>query len=61
MKLYRIIADVHNKYFRPQAWSLRTGWYNISEVSKSSREDAMEFIKKHSDRRLKRKVWIGLK
>lgn len=60
-KLYRIIADADSTHFRPQAWSLRTGWYNITQYSQDSKEKAMEIIKEHSARRLKRRLWIGLK
>ena len=60
-KLYRIVATDDGKHFRPQAWSLRKGWYNISDYSKETKEAAADWIKWYSDRRYKITRWIGLK
>lgn len=60
-KLYRIVATEDAKHFRPQAWNLRKGWYNISDYSKETKEAAADWIEQYSARRFKRTAWIGLK
>ena len=60
-KLYRIIANEDGNCFRPQAWTLREGWYNITQYAQSSKEDAYKIIEEHFAKRLKKRVWIGLK
>lgn len=58
LRLYRIIR-VADDGFRPQIWSIRHGWRDITTFALSSAEEAKDRIEKSREYLRNRLVWIG--
>lgn len=59
--LYRIIKVEGGEYYRPQKWTLRKGWINLSLCSLSKLEDAKKYIEDSAKYYKNYKVWQGIK
>ena len=57
LRLYRIIRVADG--FRPQIWSIRHGWRDITTFALSSAEDAKDRIEKSREYMRDKLVWKG--